>query len=143
MDESMNTIFLISCVSKKLSHKARARDLYISPLFRMNLKYAQQFSPQKVFILSAKYGLVHLDEEIKPYDVTLNKMSARERRNWAAKVALQLQDECDLENDHFVILAGQKYRQYLLPHLKSYEVPLAGLPIGKQLQFLKEKTARE
>jgi len=139
----MKTIVLISCVSKKLHHRARARDLYISPLFRMNLKYAQQFSPQKVFILSAKYGLVQLDEEIEPYDVTLNKMTARERRNWAAKVTSQLQEHCDLGKDHFVILAGQKYRQYLLPHLKSYEVPLAGLPIGKQLQYLKEKTGRE
>lgn len=139
----MDTIVLISCVSKKLSHKAKARDLYISPLFRMNLKYAQRFSPQKVFILSAKYGLVQLDEEIEPYDVTLNQMSARERRNWAAKVVSQLQEHSNLENNHFVILAGQKYRQYLLPHLKSYEVPLAGLPIGKQLQFLKEKTAHE
>jgi len=96
-----------------------------------------------VFILSAKYGLVPLDEAIEPYDVTLNKMSARERRHWAAKVISQLQQHCDLENDHFVILAGKKYRQYLLPHLRSYEVPLAGLPIGKQLQFLKEKTRHE
>ena len=139
----MNTIVLISCVSKKMPHRARARDLYVSPLFRMNLKYAQQFSPQKVFILSAKYGLVQLDEETEPYDMTLNKMSGRERSVWAAKVVSQLQEHSDLENDHFVILAGQKYRQYLLPYLRSYEVPLAGLPIGKQLQFLKGKTAHE
>ena len=139
----MNTIVLISCVSKKLSHRAIARDLYVSSLFRKSLKYIQQFSPQKVFILSAKYGLVPLDEAIEPYDVTLNKMSASERRNWAAKVISQLQQHCDLENDHFVKLAGKKYRQYLLPHLRSYEVPLAGLPIGKQLQFLKEQTAHE
>ncbi len=139
----MITIVLISCVSKKLPHRAKARELYVSPLFRMNLKYAQQFSPHQVFILSAKYGLLQLDEEIEPYDVTLNEMSARERRRWTDEVVSQLRDRCDLENDHFVILAGEKYRRYLLPHLKSYEVPLAGLPIGKQLQFLKEKTARE
>jgi len=75
--------------------------------------------------------------------ITLNRMSARDRKNWAAKVIFQLQEHNDLGNDHFVILAGQKYRQYLLPRLKFYEVPLAGLPVGIQLQFLKEKTARE
>lgn len=139
----MDTTVLISCVSKKLSRKAKAKNLYISPLFRMNLQYARQFSPQKVFILSAKYGLVKLDEEIEPYDVTLNNMPAHERRSWSKMVLSQLQEYCDLENDHFVILAGEKYRQYLLPHLESYEVPLAGLPIGKQLQFLKEKMRRE
>ncbi|MGQ9552250.1 MAG: DUF6884 domain-containing protein [Candidatus Bathycorpusculaceae bacterium] len=139
----MVTIVLISCVSKKLSHKTKARDLYVSPLFRMNLQYAQQFSPKRVFILSAKYGLVQLDEEIEPYDTTLNRMSAQERKSWASRVVSQLQEHCNLEKDHFVILAGQKYRQYLLPYLKSYEVPMADLPIGKQLQFLKEKTASE
>ena len=139
----MDTIVLISCVSKKLSYKAEAGDLYISPLFRMNLKYAQQFSPDKVFILSAKYGLVQLYEKIEPYDKTLNSMSARERKSWATRVVSQLRRHCNLEKDHFVILAGQKYRQYLLPHLKSYEIPLAGLPIGKQLQFLKERTTSE
>lgn len=138
----MSTVILISCVSKKLQSKARARELYISPLFRMNLKYAQRFSPEKVFILSAKYGLVGLDEEIEPYDVTLDKLSARERREWATKVVSQLKEHCDLKKDHFVILAGQKYRQHLLSHLKSYEVPLAGLPIGKQLQFLKRETSQ-
>lgn len=139
----MNKIVLISCVSKKLPYRAKARDLYTSPLFRMNLKYAQQFSPQKIFVLSAKHGLVHLDEEIDPYDVTLNEMSASERKEWAARVVSQLRENADLENDHFVILAGQKYRQYLLPYLRSYEVPLEGLKIGQQLQFLKEKAARE
>ena len=109
----------------------------------MNLKFAQHFAPQKMFILSAKYGLVQLDEEIEPYDVTLNKLSARERKVWATKVVSQIKRYCNLENDHFVILAGEKYRKYLLPHLESYEVPLAGLPIGKQLQFLKEKIERE
>ena len=101
------------------------------------------FAPQKVFILSAKYGLVQLDEEIEPYDATLNKMSARGREVWAAKVVSQTKRYCNLENAHFVILSGEKYRKYLLPHLESYEVPLADLPVGKQLQFLKEKTERE
>jgi len=140
MGEPMAKIVLISCGSKKLSRPAKAKDLYISPLFRMNLKYAHQFSPQQVYILSAKYGLLRLDDKIEPYDVTLNEMSVSEQRNWANKVVLQLQEYCDLENDYFIILAGEKYRQYLLPHFKFYEVPLAGLTIGKQLQFLKEKT---
>ena len=139
----MATIVLISCVSKKLSHKAKARDLYISPLFRMNLQYAQTFSPQAIFVLSAKYGLVGLDDEIAPYNVTLNTMPAHQRKAWAQRVIVQLQTRSDLDNDYFIILAGQKYRQYLLPHLKSYEIPMEGLPIGKQLQFLKEKTSHE
>ncbi len=35
-------IVLISCVSKKLAHRAKAKELYISTLFKLNLKYATQ-----------------------------------------------------------------------------------------------------
>jgi len=71
---------LISCVSKKLDRKAKARELYVSPLFRLNLKYALSLRPDKIFILSAKYGLIGLNDEIEPYDITLNKMRSEDIR---------------------------------------------------------------
>jgi len=43
----MKTIVLISCVSKKLNHQTSARDLYISPLFRLSLAYAQRAKSAK------------------------------------------------------------------------------------------------
>ena len=67
----MAKIVLISCVSKKLSHKSKAQELYISPLFRKNIQYAKSLNPDKIFILSAKYGLIKLEEEIEPYNKTL------------------------------------------------------------------------
>lgn len=36
----MARIVLISCVSKKLDRRSKAEDLYISPLFKLNSKYA-------------------------------------------------------------------------------------------------------
>ena len=65
------TIVLISCVKKKASQPRPARELYISDLFRKSLKYAQSLSPDAIYILSAKYGLLSLDTVIEPYDVTL------------------------------------------------------------------------
>ena len=134
---------LISCVSKKLTYKAQAQDLYISPLFKMNLAYARTLNPDPIFILSAKYGLLELTQEVEPYDVTLNTMPANQIKAWAEQVIKQLRarDKIDLENDSFIFLAGMKYRKYLLPHLVKYEVPMEGLPIGKQLQYLKRKLA--
>lgn len=132
----MTTVVLISCASKKLAVRARAEDLYISPLFRLALRYARCLSPETIYILSAKYGLVSLVDELEPYDLTLNSLSSRQRRDWAARVLEQLRGKCDLATDHFVILAGSKYREHLVPHLAFSEVPLAGLSIGKQLQFL-------
>lgn len=134
----MRKIILISCVSKKRSNKCKACDLYISPLFKKNLNYAQRLQPDHIFILSAKYSLVELDQEIEPYDLTLNTMIAREIRRWAAGVLRQLAEKTDLRHDHFVFLAGAKYRKYLVPQMAHVEVPFEGLPIGKQLQRLSE-----
>ncbi|MGC9575613.1 MAG: DUF6884 domain-containing protein [Desulfobacterota bacterium U4-17] len=118
----MATIVLISCVSKKLPYRARAKDLYVSSLFRATLQYALTFSPDRIFILSAKYGLLQLNDEIDPYNVTLKNMSVRERKNWASRILQELRRYCDLERDHFIILAGNRYREYLLPYLTSYDI---------------------
>lgn len=135
---------MISCVSKKLKHKARAEDLYISPFFKLSLKYACKLKPDEIFILSAKHGLLALDDEIDPYDVTLNNMRAIQRKKWADKVKEQLKTKADLKKDHFIILAGEKYRQYLIPYLESYEIPLREVGgIGKQLEFLKNEIGHE
>lgn len=133
----MKTIVLISCVSQKLSHSAAAEFLYTSPLFRLNLSYAKKLQPDANYILSAKYGLVELGYLIDPYDVTLNDMSRSQAREWAQRVLGQLRLRSDLAKDHFILLAGDRYRRDLLPHLQSYEVPLEGLTIGRQLQRLR------
>lgn len=138
----MKKVVLISCASQKLTYKAKAKSLYISPLFRKSLKYAIKLRPDAIFILSARSGLLGLEEEIEPYELTLNRMPVEETRKWAERVVRQLSERADLENDQFIILAGAKYRKHLIPHLRSYEVPLEGLPIGKQLQYLNQAGAR-
>jgi hypothetical protein len=132
----MRIIVLISCVSKKQPHKSKAKDLYISPLFRKNLAYARKLKPDAIYILSAKYGLLDLETETEPYDLTLNNMPVAEIKIWAGKVIKQLSEQANLQQDRFIFLAGIKYRKYLTPHISSYEVPMEGMPIGKQLQYL-------
>jgi len=136
----MKKFVLISCVSSKSDKRSIAKDLYISPLFRYNLKYANSLKPDNIFILSAKYGLIELDEEIDPYDLTLNKMKDSDVREWADEVLVKLGKKADFVNDSFLFLAGEKYRKYIVPHLKNYQIPMKGLGIGRQLKFLKEKT---
>ena len=135
----MSKIVFISCVSKKLDKKAKAEDLYISPLFKMNLIYAKSLSPSKIFILSAKYGLLNLEDIISPYDLTLNTMKITEVKSWAEKVRKQMDGKINFQKDEVIFLAGEKYRKYLIPYLKNISIPMKGLGIGKQLQFLKNK----
>jgi hypothetical protein len=54
----MARIALISCTSNKKAHKCPARELYSeSPRFRLAYAFAKLVA-DKIFILSAKYGLV-------------------------------------------------------------------------------------
>lgn len=133
----MKKIVLLSCGRKKRQHKTKASDLYIGSLFKLALQYARNQNPDAIFVLSAKHGLLDLDTEIEPYDKTLNKMISAERKEWAKAAAAQLNERTDVENDHFVFLAGQKYREHLIPHISHYKIPMEGLRFGEQLQFLK------
>lgn len=136
----MKKIVLISCVSKKKPCKAKAAELYVSPLFLGYLRYAKSQKPDDIFILSAKYGLLELDSEIEPYNLTLKDMSSAQVRAWADDVLEQLRKRADLRSDQFILLAGDRYRKYIVPHLVSYEVPFQGMTIGKQLQYLSAQT---
>jgi hypothetical protein len=132
----MKKIVLISCVSAKLKTVCRAKDLYVSPLFRGNLRYADSLSPDQIFILSAKYGLLPLNRYIAPYDLTLNDFTKGQLREWANRVLINLRTVSDLKRDLFIFLAGNNYRRFLLPEISHYQIPMEGLSIGKQLHFL-------
>lgn len=133
-------IVLISCVSKKLKVPTQAKDMYISPLFKGAYKYAKILNADKIFILSAKYGLLDETTVIHPYNETLNTKSEKEIKEWAMGVYRSLCKVSDIDLDKYVFLAGEKYRKYLVSYLHKIEIPLQGLSIGKQLAFYKENT---
>jgi hypothetical protein len=95
--------------------------------------------PDAIYILSAKHGLLSLDDEVEPYDLTLNTMPLSEVKAWASHVVSQIASQADLKTDRFIFLAGERYRRYIVPNLAAYEIPMKGLPIGRQLQYLKER----
>jgi len=134
----MPRIALVSCVKKKRGEASPARDLYVSQLFQGLRRYAEA-NADRWYILSASHGLLRPDQVIAPYEQTLNVMPRAERLRWAERVQKQLDTELPKGAD-VIMLAGMRYRQDLEPYLRqrgfSVSVPLAGLPIGKQLQKL-------
>lgn len=132
-------IGLVACVSKKQSISTQAQWLYVSPWFYKASDYAKRFC-DRWFILSAKYGLLAPEQVIQPYNQTLTHgMSRSIRQQWALGVTRELRDQSTLQ-DEIVILAGQKYREFLVPYLRYYgyhvTIPMAGLSIGRQLSWL-------
>jgi hypothetical protein len=140
----MENIALISCVSKKCLYKTEAKNMYTSPLFVKSLKYANDIlKPNKIFILSAKYGLLNINEKIEPYNETLNDKKQKEKRKWANDVMNQLMKECDLNNDRFIFLERKNYYEKLILSLPNNEILMENLQIGKKLQWLKEKKKKK
>mgnify|MGYP003293449802 CR=1 FL=1 len=140
-------IALISCVSKKqnlaIGELVYAKDLYISPLFRMAFAYAKKLNVDKIYILSAKHGVLELEDKIGLYNETLLKKTTKECKQWSINVLEDLKGKgLNLSSDTFYLLAGKKYYQYLLGEGKihNYVLPYDGLKgIGYILKFLKNK----
>lgn len=140
-DGNDRALYLVSCVKTKLSESAKAKDLYISDWFRKARAYVElRDCPWR--ILSAKYGAVHPETVVEPYEKTLNAMSADERRAWARSVLAELEPALTRVDTVF-FLAGMRYREYLEPSLCQRSlrviVPMQGLTQGRQLSWLNER----
>lgn len=110
-----------------------------SDLFRKAYSYATK-NYDFVAILSAKYCLLFPDDNIEPYNLTLNDMNSQQRKEWAEKVFNQMKNRLQLrEFDKVFFHTGKPYRKYLILLLEDLgikcEVPLKHLRIGKQLSW--------
>jgi hypothetical protein len=138
-------VALVSCVKSKRESESRARDLYTSPLFVGMRRYAEQHA-DAWFILSAEHGVLAPDQLVAPYEKTLNKMVKAERLVWAERVRQQLLKVL-LPGTKVIVLAAERYREGIVPFLKSegfsVEVPMEGLKLGPQISWLNGHTRNE
>jgi hypothetical protein len=143
------TVVLLACGKTKLATTTPipARILYQGSLFKKSLAYALTLaieSEGQIFVLSAKYGLVGLDEHILPYEKTLMRMAPSEIAAWGADVGNRLTFfaqhwEQPIE---IVVLAGERYFRPLERYLHRIGVvsrPLEGMGIGVQLRWLTQR----
>lgn len=125
-------LVIITCGKVKRSGRHKAGDLYIGAYFRAAYKWATSVAPRgAIYVLSAKYGLVHIDDPIDSYDLTLGQpgsISPGEVRRQA--IARSLEHQSDV-----VVLAGQRYVQ-----LARQVWPDARAPFGKGGGILERAT---
>ena len=138
------TIVLVSCVSEKRAIASPAQELYTSDWFLKAASYARQLSPEW-YILSAKYGLVHPNQVLEPYNQTLKTIGKAARMAWAERVFAYFRPCLTLDST-VIFLAGQVYREFLVERFAGsgckIEVPMEGLRIGEQLKWLNKKLER-
>ncbi len=139
-EEGARTIVLISCAKTQLPTRESVRELFVSTVFRYSLDYAYKCTdPDAVLILSAKYGLLELDDIVEPYDVAMSSLPVTERKKWSDQVLGQLNEQFDFKKDTFILLAGKKYWEYLVPTMSLYDIPMEHLKIGEKAHYLIEK----
>lgn len=131
-------VSFVACCKLKSSKKTSAEKMYISSLFKLSLKYAKEHS-DIVFILSAKYGLLALDDIIDPYNETLNTKTDDEIKEWSKKIIKSIK-KLKLEKSEFLYLCGSNYKKYLENELPGND-PMKGLSLGFRLQWLKKHSS--
>lgn len=93
-DEQLRKVALISCTRRKKPYMCTARELYSeSERFANALAYVENPVNQyeKCYVISARYGLVDLDQQLSPYDCDLLEFPPQEQACWAGYVAQLLQ----------------------------------------------------
>lgn len=135
-------IYLVACVSQKLDRRARAADLYRSDWFRKARTFVEE-QDARWFILSAAHGLVKPSQRLDPYNVTLNSLTAAERRLWGEKTVRQLRRAIGARYaGPIVFLAGRLYREPLLAFASDRAaIPMLGMGIGQQKAWLAAQIA--
>lgn len=135
----VRSLVIIPCGGKKQPERCRAVEMYTGPYFKGCLMYAYSLVHEQyenIFILSAKYGLLDLNQEIETYNL---KMGQPGCVNWR-QVKKQAEERGILEVPQVTALGGELYTQVVKWVWGSGRVktPLAGVGgIGKQLQWLK------
>ncbi|MEK6879670.1 MAG: DUF6884 domain-containing protein [Nanoarchaeota archaeon] len=135
----MKRVALIPCSKNKIKTggEVKAVDLYsASLLFRKILHFVLKQKYDKIFIISAKYGLLRLNQKIQYYDSSLKNISKIERVKWGDIISSKLNKILD-KSDYIDFYIPKIYIKYISKNLQiNHKNILQGMRIGERLHFL-------
>lgn len=127
-------LVIIGCGARKLDRPAIAAELYVGPYFSGCLATALHLAGRgDVRILSARYGLLGLDDEIEPYDLTIGQPGAITVGELGAQAAAAGE-----LGRPVLALCSARYAALIREVWQDVSTPLAGLGIGYQRAVLAE-----
>ncbi|MCX5326319.1 DUF6884 domain-containing protein [Streptomyces sp. NBC_00120] len=133
-------VYVIPCSGKKLDRAAPARELYTGSYFHACWRAADALAEDgdRILVLSARHGLVSLDDVLEPYDTRFGdreEVSDLLLDAQARRLGIQHAREV-------TVLAGSDYVQAARKVWPYAKAPLTGLAIGRQLQRLNELSSK-
>jgi hypothetical protein len=128
-------IVIIPCGAKKLDHRTRAGSLYVGAYFRACKRAAFVLAPQsQILILSARYGLLGLDDEVEPYDLRMGQAGSV-----SIEVVRGQAEQRSLLDAEVIALGGRRYTDIACAVWPCCRTPLAGLGgLGQHMHRLSE-----
>jgi len=130
-------VTLIQCTNSKRLEKAPAKNLYDESTYFNAMRAYAEAKNDPWYILSAKHGLVHPEQELHPYDEF--GLSDAQGREIAGKLS-------EFGVDTVEIVAGKKYVEPLVPALEAEGIAVrdefAGLKIGERAAKLNTETRK-
>lgn len=135
-------IVFIGCGKNKNNIVCQAQYMYRGNYYSACLGYAKTLTtPDKIYILSAKYGVLHLTDTIAPYNKTLNEATKEEYKQWKEMVLQQLQQLGITGKEEVTMLCGKNYYKELLDYFSNINLPLEQFKgMGYQISFMKHNT---
>ncbi|WP_070120569.1 DUF6884 domain-containing protein [Bacillus marinisedimentorum] len=141
----MKRVGLLATARKKQNRPAPVHSFYTSTLFQKSIAYAAQYY-DTLYFYNAKDGLLFPDTIMQPYDVSIRSLSSGQKLEWADRIVKQLSRHEPAGECSVFLHGGKVYRDYLEPALQkagfSFEVPLQGLGIGRQLSWYSDRLER-
>ncbi|MGW4355521.1 DUF6884 domain-containing protein [Nocardia sp. NPDC004582] len=128
-------LVVVTCGARKAARPTAAAEMYVGGYARQCLRAARVLAVDPdIRIVSARYGLLALDEEIEPYETRLGTAKAITAEQLHAQAAA-----AGLLARPVTIFAGAAYTDLARQVWPQLRAPLAGLPgIGAHLAHLAE-----
>jgi len=134
--KAAHPVVFIGCGKQKRQGSHPVAVLYTGQYFRFCLRVARRLTDeQSIFVLSAKYGPVELDQVIETYDLKLSDLNKDQITEWRGRVREFVEGWVDRRRA-IVLVCGQLYSEGL-PGLRL--LPVVG--IGEQMSFMKQLLA--
>lgn len=125
-------IVVVPCGGAKLDRPASAGELYTGSYHRMTRAAADALDPDRVLILSGRYGLLELDRIVDPYEQRIDGPGAITVDELRAQA-----DELEATGAAVTVLAGKAYADRISAVWPDAERPLDGTRgMGEQLARL-------
>lgn len=136
-------IGLVGCGKAKRDGIYPVRELYIGSLFKLALAASETWLDES-YVLSAKHGVLRLDDQVKSYDYSLYDLRLPERTRWGHGVCSHLRSLFPpTMRLRFIVLAGDGYLQPIvnaaraeMPDVWNFRAPMRGMDLFARMKWL-------